>query len=475
MGLTRWGSALLRGVRRVPLAAYRFARRNASILVPLIIAGLSLLVVLYVGVWRSPPPSQFHSLGFAAEGSAKRGSTQPFPPACRARPPGRFSKVDLPPETQAGATTGDTSADLGQYTDTCQSVLFPNRGSHLVEPGHPRSRLVTSAFGRGLRMDIVVNAEPQLNLLPWSDQCGEATVDVVISGTQSFWKDHPRLGRRDTRFALGWDEGTQPRQTTRSIVTAPDITKPLAALNVDNQAPLHPAFFPNSWLSQGALELEQRGDAFLTSARWGEEDSRKPIQFRFQADWVEPRGVGSCYVVLPSLSANNFVPGQQNAVCALAEPPAGPPDCLSAEVVERLSYAEPPTFGRVVLSMGNGVLEESTPNQDDYESVWRPGPELEGHQEALLSAAEEGDKNSAPVWSCTPTQDLSFLRGRYASIAPSGSYAGNACGAIAVIEPPGAEETRTTIVIIGSIAVGIAAERFFEALFRRRRRSGDDG
>jgi hypothetical protein len=453
------GKRLLKGVGSFGRGCLTVARRNGDLLVPLCISAGSLLVVLYVGVFRESPPSEFHSLGVAAENETSRGANKPFPRACRARQRSEWKKIAIPPETPASETGQLVARSLRPYADTCRTIMKP-------EP----APVVTSAEGRGLRMDIVVHVDPGFNPIPFTDQCGEATVDVVISGTQRFWRDHSKLHRRPTRVALGWDDRSGLGEIAGS--NEGDDSLPLVALNADTLAPLHPTFFRDSDLSSYALEFGREGRAWMTELNWGGEIGKKPIHFRFVADWIEDRGVGSCYVVLPSLSANGALPGQEAAACALAQRPGEEPvSCTSEEVIlDFLSHTDPPTHGRTVLSMGDATLDESAPEPNDYEAVWRPSAEHEGvDAEQLLREARFG-RHAAPVWSCLPTQDLSYLRGESSSIPPAGSFTGNACGAFAIVEPPTADEIRTTIILIGSVVAAIFAERFFSVWFERRRR-----
>jgi hypothetical protein len=190
------------------------------------------------------------------------------------------------------------------------------------------------------------------------------------------------------------------------------------------------------------------------------------VQVRFTANWVRPRGFGNCYVVIPSLLANGPFAGTQDALEALV----GHGNDTRAAVRTMnalLPYAEAPSFGRVALTTDGSVsLPDSSPAPDDFESVYA-GRGSNALQNTTNFAALSMGRLSA-VWSCKPTDDLQYLHGL--TIPPVGAYAGNECGAVAVVYAQGVTSFRTFLLIILGVLIALA----FERVLRRPQPDGDD-
>jgi hypothetical protein len=334
------------------------------------------------------------------------------------------------------------------------------------EKGDTRlNRLPPVRYGAnsGLRVDMLVHVHPTLL------GCGKARVDVVISGTRRFWRQHDELDRGTTQVALGWDPKT--------VISPPETAsgrkaRILTVLNADSQAPLHPAFylegdpefrhFPpvHQYVDRERnSELQQLGVAADVHA-WGRERGnragyKKPIHFRFTTDsWLERRAFGSCYVNLPTLPANGAIGGQVNAVKTLYR---GKRRRFIA-----LTGAQPPAIGRTVLDVDGEVsLGDATPAPDDFAAVLfaRSGTP----QERSTATIYGNDSKAGPVWTCRPAQTLSYLSGfGTKAVPPERSFSGNACGAVAVVSAPRADDLRGFAVLVLGILIG-----FFFDLFRR--------
>src|SRR5207248_3333645 len=141
--------------------------------------------------------------------------------------------------------------------------------------------------GSGLRVDMVVRVRPRLL------SCGDATVDLVISGTPGFWQEHNHLHPGVTRVALGWDTSTRPSAPAPVVSSSPA----LVALNSDPQAPLHPAFYLSTDKELGQRPRSRsyfvRSDGHRTPVGtaadihgWDAQAYEKPLHIRFTANCV---------------------------------------------------------------------------------------------------------------------------------------------------------------------------------------------
>jgi hypothetical protein len=134
------------------------------------------------------------------------------------------------------------------------------------------------------------------------------------------------------------------------------------------------------------------------------------------------------------------------------------------------AQSQPPSYGRIALdSTGPVSLADTSPQPTDFESIGV------GTQASLLARVNgfvtANTGRLGPVWTCTPSENLTYLdspapRG----IPTTGSFAGDACGAIAVVDAPGASDLRSTVLIVAGVLIAIAFERFFES---RRRDEAD--
>jgi hypothetical protein len=356
-----------------------------------------------------------------------------------------------------------------------------------------RSPIMRYNPGAGLRVDMVITVNPS-----WFS-CGNASVDMVVSGTPAFWQQHNRLGvlrparlrvhrraktplrvtlrdpapahtaqpdapKAKTMLAVGWDPATTV--TPPSGPSAPANSPALVAfIPGEPQTPLHPS------LLTSAMIVKEREPTKVTAFpadkplglrtqlyNWAgtpHDPHRYTLQLRFTADWVRPRGFGNCYVVIPSLLANGPFAGTQDALEALVG--NGNETAQAVRTMNKLlPYAQAPSFGRVALTTdGSLSLPDSSPAPDDFESVYSGGG-VNALQNSTDFAALSKGRLSA-VWSCTPTDDLRYLKG---PSAPSETaYTGNECGAVAVVYAQGVSSFRAFVLIILGVLIALAFER----------------
>jgi hypothetical protein len=368
-----------------------------------VVMGILLLLVIYmVGIYTRPRPTEGHYLGFVAHHAGplrEPGGNLPLGPRCE----------------QAG-------------NDACSG-----------------NSVLTWAPRRGLRIDLVVAVNP--NPL----RCGRAIVDVVVSGTRAFWRDHPHLGSGMTRWALGW--GAASKIEAVDGLNATHKQPVMVAANPDPQAALRPSYFPAKYLRDHRLrgvkpyydhDREIRGVVGGVSA-WRSRGGRgkrarapQALHFRFSANWVKRRAFGSCYIILPSLPANGAIPGLVNATKALT------PDAATA--TDYLRTSPPFSFGRVVLDTPDDLdLGATAPDPSEYQNLRDP---------------DSGSTELSPAWSCEPSFKLDYLqRSGVDSVPSNGRFVGNACGSVAVVEAASADEIRIGILLIMGILFAVWVER----------------
>jgi hypothetical protein len=309
-------------------------------------------------------------------------------------------------------------------------------------PAPASPEVVRFGPGAGIRLDITVSVDPGLF------DCGDASVDVVATGSRGFWRQHPALADGPTRFALGWDRFTKPTPIASEDVSEEEPI--LASASPDRQAGLRPIIFPTDYLEDHRIDPEYYIDpdpetggkraAGGTIREWGAQANRQPIHFRFQANWVTPRSFGTCWVVLPALPANGTIPGHLNALHGV-------------DAREAVTRSSPPAFGRTTLFTG-GELGESTPAPDGAQTV------------ALPEVFEEQGGRAAanmPAWSCRPTPDLSYVEGEGADvIPPNEAFTPDTCAAISVVETPWATENANLYALLIGLLIGALANPLFK-------------
>lgn len=310
-------------------------------------------------------------------------------------------------------------------------------------------RLVRFNRTAGLRLDMTVSVDPGLF------SCGDATVDVVVTGTRAFWDEHPFLRQGRTRFAFGWDRQTEPEPVDSEFVS--DEEPILVSASPDRQAGLRAISFGTPYLEENRLRAgyyrdpdpETGGKRAVsgTIADWGNRERRWPVHLRFEADWVEPRSFGSCWVMLPSLPANGTIPGHLNALWGV-------------DAREEVGRSNPPTDGRTTLvTEGEVALDKSTPAADEFQTVL---PATGSEELASGASAAVG----APVWRCRPPHDLSYVQGKgIEAIPPDDSFSADTCAAVAVAETPWAAENSTLIALLLGLLLGALATPLFRDIW----------
>jgi hypothetical protein len=326
---------------------------------------------------------------------------------------------------------------------------------------------------------MVVKVHPRVTFPYLATECGQATVDMVISGTEAFWAQHNRLGpaiRRQrgrsgtgdpvpvtTEIALGWDPFTHlTRPAVPGIRAQRGSPALVAVVTLDQQAPLHPALYTDGDLlgadKPSVLPYPAKGPLGLRVrvSNWGHPQTlaESPIPLHFAANWLASRGWGSCYVVLPSLLANGAFAATQNALAALMQRPVGDDVPLEAE-------AQPPSYGRIALATtGSLSLGDTSPPPSDYEAI-----AIDTHgklDQRINEFVTAGTGELGPVWTCTPSDNLTYLSAPVPRDIPeTGSFAGDACGVVAVVDTHAANDSRATVLILLGVLIAIAFEHFF--------------
>lgn len=157
--------------------------------------------------------------------------------------------------------------------------------------------------------------------------------------------------------------------------------------------------------------------------RWWE--THAPLALTFDADWVAPRALGSCYVRLPSLT------GSRSAY-----------DFGIAPARQLADYFQVITYGSVALKANDRLVTDlsTRPPTDPHDRIWT----------CVAPAASPLLNNKNGSTNNTGALSLPELR----ALTPSGSD----CGGVAVLERPWAEGVHDLLLLVvgGGIGLGMA-------------------
>jgi hypothetical protein len=269
-----------------------------------------------------------------------------------------------------------------------------------------------------------------------------------------------------TQIAVGWDPFTRLTRPSAPPVETQRGSPALVALLTDAQAPLHPALYTDRDLIGGdtptAVSYPANGahGVRVQLSDWADPKSldEGPVHLHFAANWLASRGWGSCYVVLPSLLANGAFAATQNALAALLQRPV-----RSAGDVHLAAEAQPPSFGRIALATAGSLSSgDTSPAPSDYEAI---AVDTHGTLQQRISEFSAGTGKLGPVWACTPSDNFTFFDARAPGNIPNtGSFAGDACGVVAVVDAPAASDIRATVLIVVGVFIAISFERLFYLL-----------
>jgi hypothetical protein len=289
----------------------------------------------------------------------------------------------------------------------------------------------------GLRVDVVADVPVHL----WG--CEKTTpVQVVISGTPDFWARYEEELQGEIHIGIGLR--TSYRNARLLDWSGYDLPEALLNLGPDDRIPN-----PNR---SGSVEVSD-GEDSSTGARWFTvtvtdwQEHRTPLVLEFDASWTSSRGTGSCYFVLPELTAlDTSAVSDARAAASGAESvfdESGGGGAFSGR--ERVPGAV--TFGRVIVRTEGHIV--------DGES--RPGPRLvDGNPWAsdLGSIGEE-----AGVWTCIPPSSRDDFPNAGLpspsgdeSAPPLDTAAAVGCGGLAIIEARNAGTVRDlALLVVGGL------------------------
>jgi hypothetical protein len=123
--------------------------------------------------------------------------------------------------------------------------------------------------------------------------------------------------------------------------------------------------------------------------------------------------------------------------------------------------AQPPSYGRVALATSGSLsLGDTSPPPSDYEAI---AVDTHGTLDQRINRfVTAGTGELGPVWTCTPSDNLTYLSAPAPRDIPgTGSFAGDACGVVAVVDTAAANDIRTTVLILLGVLIAIAFEHFF--------------
>jgi hypothetical protein len=268
------------------------------------------------------------------------------------------------------------------------------------------------------------------------ERCDEPVhVTLVAAGTAEYWKDNARRLRSAGNFRLGIPEAHLAHLHFGMGEYLSDVTNPIDATP-----------WPEKVVHLREKRVRVVHDMTVISARvpeWGW--SQSPVVAHFDADWLEPRGRGNCYLRLPALSGD--------LTASATEQAAGR---------ARHGESEFPCYKR-------GECETMTSERNHLTTVYRPREEMV-HGNVMAVAAAGGDvvaNDSIPepnavvegdvAWTCDsrprPNKRSVFS---FSLSELEQQTAGNCSGFAVVAERDAGDRRDATILMMGIlIAVGL--------------------
>jgi hypothetical protein len=291
--------------------------------------------------------------------------------------------------------------------------------------------------------------------------CGEPVrVVLVANGTAEFWRDQARVvpHRAPFRFAV---PGTDLRAVKLGVSTdATDISNPIYA------DPEKHGYFTADPARETNGVTVLSGHVFDWPARLS------AVVASFQADWLSDRGIGSCYLSLPSLTGALTVLATNQALGRVSRDPReiaqpGVPIVRSERTGLAAVYNPrlETTYGTttVVVAGGDVLAEGSLPAPDqtiDGNSTWvcetKPA-----RSRALVEAAKPGGR-----------ADLLISRDKTGA-AYSRAYLrdarGTDCSSVAVVIENRAGTLRDLVLLLLGASLSLGAAIVVEGLLDRLR------
>jgi hypothetical protein len=293
------------------------------------------------------------------------------------------------------------------------------------------------------------------------DSCSNpVTATLVAAGTAEYWSDYRAIVRPTTNesvrlpFLIVLPKGVTGRPSVG-----------LAANGTDIEDPFDARFATTADIQWKVVSIREGTAIRGTVTDWP--ITLRPLMVRFRANWLEPRGLSSCYVRVPALTgtstAGSLVEALGNDCRQVNQlfPTAKEPACQTKIQAGRVPYVAGfmPTYGTSIVAVTSGEVSPS---------LSEPPP----------TKVVNGDQ----AWTCTSNEETvgPFPRRRDAPVPDSvnGSEvtafslsaienAAGSCRAVVAIDEGSASYSRDLLILVVGAVIGLGLTFAVEAVFAK--------
>jgi hypothetical protein len=276
------------------------------------------------------------------------------------------------------------------------------------------------------------------------------SVTAVISGTPALWEQPTYAIDHLAHFAIGiYSEAG--RISNLKVGVATDA---LAPISPEFASPLSSPQDQGILLEFDSPRIQTNSDYAVGTAsgsitEWTK--SRAPLVVKFDANWVVRRSLGSCYVLLPSLTGKSDL-GSDGALRAAVNRIGG--------YLEGYGNAGPVSlvagsYGRIKLAVDANVLgDQSSPRSAGFDA---------GQSEAIWTCA------ASPLEVNNTIEGMQLGPAHRGTVVPSNQLlpGESSCGGFAVITMPIYEPFNSLALILIGVVVSICVEVVYKESDRR--------
>ena len=316
--------------------------------------------------------------------------------------------------------------------------------------------------GRGFSVGLVAHVR----------SCDEPiAVTVVAAGTAEFWLDRAKLLRGHSRFTFALPRVLDGDVSVRPGTTATDVVDPdTARLRADDAALVPPHAFRMD-------SLERRGELTIvtgTIRNWPA--TLVPVIAQFSADWIEGRGVGTCFIHLPAIAGDLSILSAQRAVGNAREISrliVGPND-LTVDSRD-LGIAAPYRPG-LEVAYGSATVRVDNGSIDSDESLPAPTESVNGNPtwtcvgrarstRALADGEQPRIDDDYVLLGPDPLGSAGALSNAALRAGPAGD-----CSAVVAVVEGSAQWKRDLILLLIGAAISLGVTILVERAMEQRRR-----
>jgi hypothetical protein len=285
-------------------------------------------------------------------------------------------------------------------------------------------------------------------------------VTVVAAGTAEYWIDNAARMRGRSRFRLALPGVLDRKVEVRTGTTAGDVVDPDTTRLRRGDAPLvaPPDFRVDP--------VQQRGDLTIVSGaikNWPA--TLVPIIAEFRADWIEERGIGTCFIHLPAIAGDLSILSAQRALgkarhvrSLIVGPNDLTVDSRRLGIAARYRPGLEVAYGSATVRVDNGSI-------DSDESLPAPGESVNGNPTWTCSGRARSTKALAETSSAraSDTDDYVLLgpdplgsAGALSTAALRARPAGDCSAVVAASEASAQWKRDLVLLLIGAfVSLGV--------------------